>query len=184
MSRLKEKYQTQVRAGLQKRFAYANPMMVPRLKKVVISMGVAEATKDRNVIEDCVRELSLISGQRPVKTFAKKAVANFKLREGQAIGVMVTLRDKRMYDFIDRFLSIAAPRIRDFRGFTGKPNAGAFSVGVSSQDIFAEVPLDDIKRTQGMNITFVTTAETGAETLELLRLLGMPFRGKQEVEVR
>jgi large subunit ribosomal protein L5 len=176
MSRLREKYRREVRPALQERFKYRNPMMVPTLEKVVISMGVAEATKDRNVIQDCVRELSLISGQRPIVTKAKQAIANFKLRKGQAIGVKVTLRGRRMFDFLDRMLNIAAPRIRDFRGFTGKPNGRVFTVGLSSQDIFAEVILDEMKRTQGMDVTIVTTAKSGEETVELLRLLGMPFR--------
>lgn len=177
MSRLQDRYRTDARKALQERFKYANPMEVPRLEKVVISMGVAEATKDRNVMQDCVRELALISGQRPVVTKSKKAIANFKLRKGQAIGAKVTLRRRRMYDFVDRFLNIAAPRIRDFRGFSAKGDGqGNFSVGVESQDIFAEVPLDEMKRSQGMNITFVTTAKTNEECLELMRLLGMPFR--------
>lgn len=177
MSRLKQKYQQEIKAALQEKFQYRNPMMVPRLEKVVISMGVAEATKDRNIMQDCVRELSMISGQKPVVTKARKSIANFKLRQGQAIGAKVTLRGIRMYDFVDRFLNIACPRIRDFRGFrNGGDGRGNFSVGVSSQDIFAEVNLDELKRAQGMNVTFVTTAKSDEECVELLTLLGMPFR--------
>ncbi len=153
-------------------------MMIPSLKKIVISMGIAEASKDKNAITDCVNELSLISGQKPVITRAKKAISNFKLRENQAIGTKVTLRGQRMYDFLDRFCSIAAPRIRDFRGFNPKGDGrGNYSLGLEDQMIFAELNLDAVKRAQGMNITFVTSAQTDEECIELLRLLGVPFKG-------
>jgi large subunit ribosomal protein L5 len=176
MSRLRKKYREEIREALHKRFSYGNCMLIPRLEKVVISMGVAEATKDRNVIQDCVRELSMISGQKPQVTKASKSIANFKLREGQAIGLKVTLRGERMWHFIDRFINIVSPRIRDFRGFKARGDGrGNYSVGLSSQDVFPEVDLDQIKRTQGMNVTVVTTARSDDECNELLKGLGMPF---------
>ena len=151
-------------------------MLVPELKKVVISMGIAEATKDKNAVQDCIKEITLLSGQKPITTKAKKSIANFKLREDQAIGLKVTLRKKRMYDFFDRFCNIVSPRIRDFRGFPVKCDGqGNYSIGIEEQIIFPEINLDDVKRTQGMNITFVTTAKSDAECLELLKMLGFPF---------
>ena len=155
-------------------------MLVPKLKKIVINMGLAEATKDKNAIQDCLKELTLISGQKPVVTRARKSIANFKLREGQAIGAKVTLRRKRMYDFLDRFCNIVSPRIRDFRGFPIKCDGrGSYSLGLTEQQIFPELNLDDVKRTQGMNITFVTSAATDAECAELLKLLGLPFKREE-----
>ncbi len=177
MSRLQKKYQQEVKKGLQERFKYANPMLLPALKKIVISMGVAEATKDKNAMQDCVKEMTRLSGQKPIITRAKTSVANFKLRQDQAIGVKVTLRRKRMYDFLDRFCNIVSPRIRDFRGFPTKCDGrGNYSVGIEEQQIFPEINLDEVKRTQGMNITFVTTAKSDAECVELLKQLGLPFQ--------
>ena len=177
MSRLKSRYTKQVRPALQSKFNYANSMMVPSLKKIVISMGLAEASKDKNAVIDCVNELTLISGQKPITTRAKKAISNFKLRENQAIGLKVTLRGQRMLDFLDRFCNIAAPRIRDFRGFNAKADGrGNFSLGLEDQMIFPELNLDKVKRSQGMNITFVTSALKDDECIELLRLMGMPFK--------
>jgi large subunit ribosomal protein L5 len=177
MSRLQKRYQEQVKQQMQEAFAYKNPMLVPALKKIVISMGMAEASKDKNAVQDCVKELALLSGQKPILTRARKAIANFKLREGQAIGAKVTLRKKRMYDFLDRFCNIVSPRIRDFRGFDRKCDGrGNYSLGLEDQQIFPELNLDEVKRTQGMNIAFVTSAQTDAECLELLRLLGLPFK--------
>ena len=141
-------------------------------------MGIAEASKDKNAIQDLINELALISGQKPVVTKAKKAISNFKLRIDQPIGLKVTLRGTRMYDFVDRFCSVAAPRIRDFRGFATKCDGqGNFSLGLEDQQIFPELNLDAVKRTQGMNITFVTSAATNDECIELLRLMGVPFKG-------
>lgn len=178
MSRLKSRYVSKVKPALKAKFNYANPMMVPGLKKIVISMGIAEATKDKNAVADCINELTLISGQKPVVTRAKKAISNFKLREDQAIGLKVTLRGQRMYDFLDRFCTISAPRIRDFRGFQTKCDGrGCFTLGLEDQMIFAELNLDKVKRSQGMNITFVTSAATNDECVELLRQLGVPFKG-------
>lgn len=180
MSRLKKRYQDEIKADLKQKFSIANAMKIPALKKVVISMGVAEAVKDKNVMQDCVKELALISGQKPIITRAKKSVANFKLREGQAIGLKVTLRGKRMYDFMDRFCNIVCPRIRDFRGFKKKgDNRGSYSLGLNEQIVFPELNLDEVKREQGMNITFVTSAENDQESLELLTQLGLPFERKK-----
>jgi large subunit ribosomal protein L5 len=152
-------------------------MLIPKLVKVVISMGVAEATKDKNALQDCVKEMTSLSGQKPILTRARKSVANFKLRQGQAIGVKVTLRKKRMYEFFDRFCNIVSPRIRDFRGFPrGCDGKGNYSLGLEEQQIFPEINLDAVKRTQGMNITFVTTATSDEECIELLSMLGLPFK--------
>lgn len=177
MSRLKKRYQEEIRKELQQKFSYSNAMKIPALKKVVISMGVAEAIKDKNVMQDSIKELTLISGQKPLMTRAKKSVANFKLREGQAIGLKVTLRGKRMYDFVDRFCNIVCPRIRDFRGFKKSGDKrGSYSLGLTEQQVFPELNLDEVKREQGMNITFITSAENDEESLELLTQLGLPFK--------
>lgn len=177
MSRLKKRYLAEIKAELQKKFSYSNPMKIPSLKKIVINMGIAEASKDKNSIQDCVKELTMLSGQKPVITKAKKAISNFKLREGQPIGVKVTLRGERMYDFIDRFFNIVCPRIRDFRGFPTKCDGmGNYTLGLEDQQVFPEVNLDEVKKTQGMHISFITSAETDEECVELLRLLGLPFK--------
>jgi large subunit ribosomal protein L5 len=177
MSRLKKKYLEEIKRELQEKFAYKNPMMVPTLEKVVINMGIAEASKDKNSIQDCVKELTALSGQKPIITKSKKAISNFKLREGQPIGIKVTLRGVRMYEFIDRFFNIVCPRIRDFRGFPVKCDGrGNYSLGLDDQQVFPEINLDEVKRAQGMNITFVTSAQTDEECIELLRLLGLPFK--------
>lgn len=177
MSRLKKRYQTEVKQALNEKFKYANPMMIPGLEKVVINMGIAEASKDKNSIQDCIRDMTALSGQKPIVTRAKKAISNFKLREDQPIGIKVTLRGKRMYDFIDRFFNIVCPRIRDFRGFAEKCDGkGNYSLGLDDQQVFPEINLDEVKRSQGMNITFVTSANTDEECVELLRMLGLPFK--------
>lgn len=177
MSRLKKKYNEAVKSELQQKFSYANPMMIPSLKKIVINMGIAEASKEKNAIQAHVNELALISGQQPVITKAKKAISNFKLREGQPIGIKVTLRGVRMYEFLDRYCNIVAPRIRDFRGFTPKGDGrGNYTLGLDDQQVFPELNLDEVKRSQGMNITFVTDATNDEQCIELLRLLGMPFK--------
>ena len=177
MSRLHKRYKEEVKPALHKKFEYANSMLIPSLKKIVISMGLAEATKDKNALQDCVKEMTNISGQKPIITRAKKSVANFKLREDQAIGLKVTLRKKRMYDFFDRFCHIVSPRIRDFRGFPVKCDGnGNYSLGLEEQQVFPEINLDEVKRTQGMNITFVTSATNDEECVELLKLLGLPFK--------
>lgn len=177
MSRLKKRYLEEIKKELQNKYNYVNPMLMPSLKKIVINMGIAEASKDKNSIQDCVNELTLLSGQKPVITRAKKAISNFKLREGQPIGVKVTLRGQRMFDFLDRFCNIVCPRIRDFRGFPVKGDGrGNYSLGLEDQQVFPELNLDDVKKTQGMNITFVTSAQNDDECIELLRLLGLPFK--------
>lgn len=177
MSRLKERYQTKIKPALQEKFSYKNPMQIPGLTKIVINMGIAEAAKDKNLMQDCVREMTMLSGQKPVIRKARKAISNFKLREDQPIGIKVTLRGARMYDFLDRFVNIVCPRIRDFRGFPEKCDGmGNYSLGLDDQQVFPEINLDLVKRTQGMNITFVTSAKSDSECLELLRLLGVPFK--------
>lgn len=177
MSRLKKRYQAEIKQEMLKKFGYANPMQIPCVTKIVINMGIAEASKDKNSIQDCVKELTMLSGQKPIITKARKAISNFKLREKQPIGVKVTLRGARMYDFMDRFVNIVCPRIRDFRGLESKCDGGGnYSLGLDDQQIFPEINLDTVKRTQGMNITFVTSAPSDAECLELLRLLGVPFK--------
>ena len=177
MSRLKAKYNAEVKAKLQEKFNYKNVMQIPKMTKIVIAMGVAEAVKDKNVIQDCVKELTLISGQKPIITRSKKAISNFKLREDYPIGVKVTMRGKRMYDFIDRFCNIVAPRIKDFRGFNTKGDGrGCYTFGLSDQQMFPELNLDEVKRDQGMHITFVTTAKNDGECIELLTQLGFPFK--------
>jgi large subunit ribosomal protein L5 len=177
MSRLQKRYKEVVKDGLNEKYAYKNCMLIPKLMKIIISMGIAEATKDKNALQDCINEMTSLSGQKPILTIAKTSVANFKLREGQAIGIKVTLRKKRMYDFLDRFCNIVSPRIRDFRGFSrGCDGSGNYSLGLEEQQIFPEINLDAVKRTQGMNITFVTTAKTDEECLALLSMLGLPFK--------
>jgi len=176
MSRLKKRYLEEIREALKTKFSLSNPMLIPGLKKIVLSMGVAQSLKDKNAMQDAVKELTLISGQKPITTKAKISISNFKLREGEEIGLKVTLRGTRMYEFLDRFVNIISPRIRDFRGFTKKCDGrGNYSLGISDQQIFPELNLDDIKREQGMNITFVTSAATDEECLELLTQLGVPF---------
>ncbi len=177
MSRLKKRYLEEVKTALQKKFVFDNPMKVPRVLKVVINMGIAEASKDKNSIQDCISELSQLAGQKPVVTKAKKAISNFKLREGQSIGLKVTLRGIRMYEFMDRFFNLACPRIGDFRGFSSKCDGrGNYSLGLNDQQVFPDIDLDKVKKTQGMHITFVTSAQTDDECVELLRLLGLPFK--------
>ncbi len=177
MSRLQKKYRSEVKNNLAQKFGYKNPMLIPELKKIIISMGIAGATKDKNAVQDCIKSLTLLSGQKPILTKAKKSIANFKLREEQTIGLKVTLRKERMYDFLGRFIHIVAPRIRDFRGFTRKADGrGSYSLGLQEQQIFPEINPDEIKIVQGMNVTFVTSAQEDAECIELLEQLGMPFK--------
>lgn len=177
MSRLQKKYKEEITKKLQESFKYSNPMLTPEMKKVVISMGIGEAARDKNALQDCIKELTILSGQKPILTMAKKSIANFKLREDTPVGLIVTLRRKRMYDFIDRFCNIVSPRIRDFRGFPTKCDGmGNYSVGITDQQIFPEINLDEVKRTQGMNITFVTSARSDEECFELLKSLGLPFK--------
>jgi large subunit ribosomal protein L5 len=177
MSRLKKKYLEEIKTSLQAKFSYRNPMMIPVVKKIIISMGLAEASKDKNALQEALNELTMLSGQKPLVTKSRKAIAGFKLRENQAIGAKVTLRGKRMYDFMDRFFNIVCPRVRDFRGFDLKCDGrGSYSLGLEDQQVFPEINLDLVKRTQGMNLTFVTSAHTDEECVELLKQLGLPFK--------
>ena len=173
MNRLQEKY-----PELQNKFAYKSSMQIPRLEKIVINMGVGEAVANSKVLDDAVEELTVIAGQKPVVTKAKKSIANFKLREGMPIGCKVTLRGERMYEFLDKLVSIALPRVRDFRGVN--PNAfdgrGNYTLGVKEQLIFPEINFDQVKKIRGMDIVIVTTANTDEEGRALLTLMGMPFR--------
>ena len=176
--RMQEMYESDVLPGLKKHFSYGNTMQVPRFEKIVVNMGIGEATQNGKLIEGAAQELSRITGQRPSIRRARKAIANFKLREGVPIGVAVTLRGARMWEFLDRFVSVAVPRIRDFRGFSQKAfdGRGNYSVGVTEQIIFPEIDYDKIDKIKGLNINIVTTAKTDEEGKALLRLLGMPFR--------
>ena len=179
MSRLKELYDNQIRDALKKEFGYKNEMEIPRLEKIVLNMGVGEATEDRKALDGAVKDLTAISGQKPVLTRAKKSVATFKVREGMPIGCKVTLRSKRMYEFMDRLIAIALPKVRDFRGIdasTGFDGRGNYSYGIKEQLIFPEIIYDKIEKIRGFDINFVTTAKTDDEARELLKLMGMPFK--------
>ncbi|MDR0853145.1 MAG: 50S ribosomal protein L5 [Clostridiales Family XIII bacterium] len=176
-ARLKETYKNDVYGALLEKFAYANKMDVPKLDKITINMGLGDAKDNAKLMETAVEELSLISGQRPVVTKAKKSIANFKVRQGQSVGTKVTLRGENMYIFADKFFNIVLPRVRDFRGvsknsFDGRGN---YSLGLKEQSIFPEIVYDKVDVVKGMNIIFTTTAKTDEEAAELLRLLGMPF---------
>jgi len=177
--RLKERFHQQVLSRLQQELGYANPMQVPRLEKVVVNMGVGDALKDGRMLEAAVDDLTTITGQKPVITKARKSIAGFKLREGQAIGAKVTLRGDRMWEFIDRLVAIAIPRIRDFRGLN--PNAfdghGDYTLGLTEQLIFPEIDYDKVLQVRGMDITIVTTAKNDDEGRALLVALGFPFEG-------
>lgn len=177
MQRLQDKYVNEVVPAMMEKFGYKNVMEIPKLEKIVINMGVGEAKDNQKVLESAVADLQLISGQKPILTRAKKSVANFKIRENMAIGCKVTLRKKHMYEFADKFMNIALPRVRDFRGVSAKSfdGRGNYSLGVKEQLIFPEVEYDKIDKVRGMDIIFVTTAKTDEEARELLRFLGMPF---------
>jgi len=180
MSRLFEKYKKEIVPQLLHDFNYKNVHQVPALQKIVINMGVKEGVQDIKILDQLTEEVALITGQRPIITRAKKAISNFKIRKGNPVGLKVTLRRKRMYEFFDRLVSIAMPRIKDFRGVS--PNSfdeyGNYSMGVSEQIIFPEVDYDKVKKVQGMDITFVTSSNKKEETRKLLEYLGMPFRKK------
>lgn len=179
MSSLKEHYKETIRSKLQEEFKYPNVMITPKLVKIVISMGLAEETKDKNALQDALEELKVLSGQKPVPTLAKKSIASFKLRKGMTIGAKVTLRGDRMFEFFTRFIHVVSPRIRDFRGFPRKCDGkGNYSVGITDQQIFPEINLDKVKAVRGMRITFVTTATTNQECEALLSHFGMPFKKK------
>lgn len=177
-NRLKEKYENEVVKALIEKFDYKNVMEVPKIEKIVVNVGVGEAKDNQNLLKSVKNELALITGQQPIEAHAKKSVANFKLREGQAIGAKVTLRREKMYDFLDKLISISLPRVRDFRGIN--PNSfdgrGNYSLGIKEQLIFPEINYDDVDFLHGMDITFVTTAETDEEAKAFLTLMGMPYR--------
>jgi len=176
--RLKTKYVEEIKPALQKRFAYRNVMMIPHLEKVVINIGLGEAIQNAKAMDAAVSDLTRIAGQKPVITKAKKSIASFKLRAGMSIGCKVTLRGTRMYDFVDKLLNIALPRVRDFRGVSPKAfdGRGNYTLGLREQLIFPEIDYDKIDKLRGMDVVFVTSARTDEEARELLRLMGMPFR--------
>ena len=178
MARLRETYRKEIVPALTKQFGYRSPMEVPRLEKIVLNMGVGEATGDKKLLENAAADMQKLSGQKPVITKARKAIAGFKIREGYPIGCMVTLRDKRMYEFLDRLISIALPRVRDFRGVSGRSfdGRGNFNMGVKEQIIFPEIEYDKIDTLRGMNITIATTAKTDAEAKALLAAFRFPFK--------
>jgi large subunit ribosomal protein L5 len=178
MARLKEFYWQKVVPALREELGYANIMQVPRLEKIVVNMGLGEATQNTKVLEGGVNDLSLITGQKPIVTKAHKSIANFKLREGVAIGCAVTLRGERMFEFLDRLVSVALPRVRDFRGVSDRSfdGRGNYSLGIREHTIFPEINLDKVEQVKGFTISMVTTAKTDAEGRALLRALGMPFR--------
>ncbi len=178
MSRLKERYTKEIAPKLMKEFGYTNPMQVPRLTKLLINMGLGEAIQNIKVLDSAMEELRAITGQKPVATKAKRSIANFKLRKGMSIGCMVTLRKERMYEFFDRLVNVALPRVRDFKGVSGKSfdGRGNYSLGIREQIIFPEIDYDKIDKIKGLNINVVTTAKTDEEGKVLLGLLGMPFK--------
>lgn len=179
--RLKTKYKEEVISALMEQFQYGSIMEVPRLVKISINQGIGAATQDKKMVDNAIEEMTRIAGQKAVPTRAKTSISNFKLREGMPIGARVTLRDTRMYEFLDRLISIALPRVRDFRGINDKSfdGRGNYSMGITEQIIFPEIDIEKITRMAGFDITFVTTAKTDAEALALLKLLGLPFKNQK-----
>lgn len=184
--RLRKYYLEQVRPKLSQEFGYGSPMEVPALDKIVINVGIGEAGKNAKLLESVIEEIGLITGQRPLIRRAKKAISNFGLREGMPVGVSVTLRRERMWEFLDRFVNVAVPRIRDFRGLPSKSfdGRGNFTIGIREQLIFPEIDYDKVEKIHGMDISFVTTAKRDDQGMALLRELGMPFRGETPVIVK
>lgn len=178
MARLRERYTEEIGPQLMKTFGYRNVMQVPKIEKIVVNVGAGEAKDNAKLMDQLVEELGLITGQRPVVTKAKKSIANFHLREGMPVGCKVTLRGERMYEFLDRMVNVALPRVRDFKGVSGKgfDGRGNYTLGVTEQIMFPEVDLEKVEKVMGMNVCIATTATTDEEAKELLRLLGMPFR--------
>lgn len=178
LPRLKQKYRETIAAELQKEFGYANTMEIPKMEKVVISIGLGEYIQNHKSLDFALNDLSRIAGQKPIVVKAKKSISNFKLREGMPIGLKVTLRGARMYEFMDRLLSLALPRVRDFRGVSNKAfdTRGNYTIGLKEQIIFPEIDYDKVDKVRGMNITFVTTAKTDKEAHSLLKHFGMPFQ--------
>lgn len=180
MARLLEKYKQQVISQLIEKFQYKNKFSVPKIQKIVVNMGIGRAVENKRIIEESTQHLSIITGQKPIVTTAKKAIAGFKLRKGQAVGCKVTLRGQRMYEFLDRLISIVLPRIKDFRGLPSKAfdGRGNYTLGLTEQATFPEISIDKVEFVQGMDITFVITGNSDAHSYELLKLLGMPFRSE------
>lgn len=179
--RLKQKYREEVAPALREQFGYKTVMEIPKIEKICINQGVGDATQDKKLVDNALQEMSIIAGQKAVPTKAKKSVSNFKLREQMTIGARVTLRKDQMYEFLDRLITVALPRVRDFRGVNDKSfdGRGNYSMGITEQIIFPEIDLDKVARITGMDITFVTTAKTDAEALALLKLMGMPFKNQR-----
>ena len=177
MSRLKEQYQNEITKAMIEKFGYKNIMEVPKLDKIVVNMGVGEAKENAKVLEAAIKDMETITGQKAVPTRAKNSIANFRLREGQAIGCKTTLRGEKMYDFADRLINLALPRVRDFRGVSADSfdGRGNYALGIKEQIIFPEIEYDKVDKVRGMDVIFVTTAKTDEEARELLRLFGMPF---------
>lgn len=177
MSRMKEKYSDEVAKGLMEKFGYKNIMEIPKIEKVILNMGVGEAVSNPKVLDVAVNDMMIIAGQKPVVTRAKKSIAAFKIREGMPIGAKVTLRGQRMYEFLDKLLNIALPRVRDFRGVSPRSfdGRGNYTMGIKEQLIFPEIEYDKVDKVRGMDIIIVTTAKTDEEARELLKLMGMPF---------
>ena len=178
MARLLEKYQKQVVQELIKKFNYKNKLSLPKLQKIVVNMGVGRAVDNKKLIEEAMKHLTIVTGQKPLVTVAKKAIAGFKLRKGQAIGCKVTLRGRRMFEFLDRLISIVLPRIRDFRGISPKAfdGRGNYTLGLTEQIVFPEITIESVEFVQGMDITMVISGNSNEQSCELLKLLGMPFR--------
>jgi large subunit ribosomal protein L5 len=178
MARLSETYHKDLKPALTKEFSYKSPMEVPQLKKIILNMGLGEAIQNIKVLDTAMEELALIAGQRPIVTRARKSIASFKLREGMPIGCMVTLRRERMYDFFDKLVNVALPRVRDFRGLSDRSfdGRGNYTLGIKEHIIFPEIDYDKIDKIKGLNITIVTSAKTDEEGKSLLKMMGMPFR--------
>ena len=182
MSRLRDIYKSKVVAGLQEKFQYKSSMALPRMEKIVISMGVGKAINEKKYLENAIKDITSISGQKPLICKSKKSVSNFKLRDGMEIGLKVTLRKERMYEFMDRLINLAIPQVKDFRGLNTKSfdGRGNYSMGLDEQSVFPEIDPSRMEVQQGMNITFVTSAQTNDEGLSMLRLFGMPFTEEEE----
>ncbi len=179
--RLKQKYREEVAPALREQFGYKTVMEIPKIEKICINQGVGDATQDKKLVDNALQEMSIIAGQKAVPTKAKKSVSNFKLREGMTIGARVTLRKDQMFEFLDRLITVALPRVRDFRGVNDKSfdGRGNYSMGITEQIIFPEIDLDKVARITGMDITIVTSAKTDAEALALLKMMGMPFKNQR-----
>ena len=182
MNRLQERYENEVVKSLMEKFNYSSKMQAPKIEKIVLNIGVGDAVSNSKLLDDAVNELTLITGQKPVVTRAKKSIASYKLREGMPVGAMATLRGERMYDFLQKLICVVLPRIRDFRGISPKScdGRGNYTLGLKEQALFPEITYEEVDLVKGMNVSVITTAETDEEARELLRLLGMPFKGSHK----